>query len=44
MLHVPYRGSAPAVADLLGGQVGIMFADVVAALPHIRAGKLRPSR
>ncbi|TWG88665.1 tripartite-type tricarboxylate transporter receptor subunit TctC [Cupriavidus gilardii J11] len=41
MLHVPYRGSAPAVADLLGGQVGIMFADVVAALPHIRAGKLK---
>ncbi|KAI3591895.1 BUG/TctC family periplasmic protein [Cupriavidus sp. U2] len=41
VLHVPYRGSAPAVADLLGGQVGIMFADVVAALPHIRAGKLK---
>lgn len=41
MQHVPYRGSAPAVADLLGGQVGIMFADVVAALPHIRAGKLK---
>ncbi|MGY8524502.1 Bug family tripartite tricarboxylate transporter substrate binding protein [Paracidovorax citrulli] len=41
MMHVPYRGSAPAVADLLGGQVGIMFADVVAALPHIRAGKLK---
>ncbi len=41
MLHVPYRGSAPAVTDLLGGQLGVMFADVVAALPHIRAGKLR---
>ncbi|MCT9127086.1 tripartite tricarboxylate transporter substrate binding protein [Cupriavidus gilardii] len=41
MMHVPYRGSAPAVADLLGGQVGTMFADVVAALPHIRAGKLK---
>lgn len=41
MLHVPYKGSAPAVSDLLGGQVGIMFADVVAALPHIRAGKLK---
>ncbi len=41
MQHVPYRGSAPAVTDLLGGQLGIMFADVVAALPHIRAGKLR---
>ncbi|MBF0762780.1 tripartite tricarboxylate transporter substrate binding protein, partial [Dysgonomonas mossii] len=41
MQHVPYRGSSPAVTDLLGGQLGIMFADVVAALPHIRAGKLR---
>jgi tripartite-type tricarboxylate transporter receptor subunit TctC len=41
MQHVPYRGSAPAVTDLLGGQLGIMFADVVAALPHIRSGKLR---
>ncbi len=41
MLHVPYRGSAPAVTDLLGGQLGVMFADLVAALPHIRAGKLR---
>lgn len=41
MQHVPYRGSAPAVADLLGGQVPVMFADLVAALPHIKAGKLR---
>ncbi|MEH3085762.1 MAG: tripartite tricarboxylate transporter substrate binding protein [Xylophilus ampelinus] len=41
MQHVPYRGSAPAVTDLLGGQLGVMFADVVAALPHIRSGKLR---
>lgn len=41
LMHVPYRGSAPAVADLLGGQIGIMFADVVAALPHIQAGKLK---
>ena len=41
MQHVPYRGSAPAVADLLGGQIGIMFADVVAALPHIKTGRLR---
>lgn len=41
LMHVPYRGSAPAVADLLGGQIGIMFADVVAALPHIHAGKLK---
>lgn len=41
MQHVSYRGSAPAVTDLLGGQLGIMFADVVAAMPHIKAGKLR---
>lgn len=41
LMHVPYRGSAPAVGDLLGGQIGIMFADVVAALPHIQAGKLK---
>lgn len=41
LMHVPYRGSAPAVADLLGGQVGIMFADVVAALQYIRNGKLK---
>ncbi|CAG2149089.1 Bug family tripartite tricarboxylate transporter substrate binding protein [Cupriavidus plantarum] len=41
MQHVPYKGSAPAVSDLLGGQIGVMFADVVAALPHIRAGKLK---
>jgi len=41
MQHVPYRGSAPAVSDLLGGQLGIMFADVVAAMPHIKSGKLR---
>lgn len=41
MQHVPYKGSAPAVSDLLGGQLGVMFADVVAALPHIRSGKLK---
>lgn len=41
MQHVPYRGSAPAVTDLIGGQIPVMFADVVAALPHIQAGKLR---
>lgn len=39
--HVPYRGSSPAVADLLGGQVPMMFSDLVAMLQHIRAGKLR---
>jgi len=41
MQHVPYRGSAPAVTDLIGGQVPAMFSDLVAVLPHIRAEKLR---
>lgn len=41
MDHVPYRGSAPAIADVVGGQIGIMFADLVAALPHIQSGRLR---
>jgi tripartite-type tricarboxylate transporter receptor subunit TctC len=39
--HVPYRGSAPAVTDLIGGQVPAMFSDLVAVMPHIRAGTLR---
>jgi tripartite-type tricarboxylate transporter receptor subunit TctC len=41
MLHVPYRGGAPAVADLLGGQVQIMFAVMAETIQYIRAGKLR---
>jgi tripartite-type tricarboxylate transporter receptor subunit TctC len=41
MEHVPYRGGAPAIADLLGGRVPVMYADMVAALPHIKSGKLR---
>lgn len=41
MLHVPYKGSSPAVADLLAGQVSIMFAPASTALPHIRSGKLK---
>lgn len=41
MLHVPYRGSAPALADLLGGQVQSMFDNMPSALPHVKAGRLR---
>ncbi|MGZ5093123.1 MAG: Bug family tripartite tricarboxylate transporter substrate binding protein [Burkholderiales bacterium] len=41
MLHVPYKGSAPAMTDLLGGQVAIMFDQIVTSLPHVRSGKLR---
>jgi tripartite-type tricarboxylate transporter receptor subunit TctC len=39
--HVPYKGGAPAINDLLGGQVDFSFQNVNAVLPHIRAGKLR---
>ena len=42
MVHVPYKGSAPAVADLLGGQTAIMFDNMPSAIQHVRAGKLRP--
>ena len=41
MIHIPYKGSAPAVTDLLGGQVMMMFDNIPSALPHIKAGKLR---
>ena len=40
MVHVPYRGAAPAVADLLGGHIQIMLPDLPAVLEHVRAGKL----
>jgi tripartite-type tricarboxylate transporter receptor subunit TctC len=39
--HVPYRGEAPAITDLLGGQVDILFGGLPAAVEHIRAGRLR---
>ena len=39
--HIPYRGTAPAVTDLLGGQVDVMFLPVHVALPHVKTGKLR---
>lgn len=41
MLHVPYRGSGPAVADLIGGQVDYMFDSITSAKPHIESGKLK---
>ncbi len=41
MLHVPYHGDAPAVADLLGGQVQVLFDLIILSVEHIRAGKLR---
>jgi tripartite-type tricarboxylate transporter receptor subunit TctC len=41
MLHVPYRGSTPAVTDLLGGQVQVMFSPASTVLPHMRAGTLK---
>jgi tripartite-type tricarboxylate transporter receptor subunit TctC len=42
ILHVPYRGIAPAFTDLLGGQTQAMFPGLAAALPHIRSGRVRP--
>jgi tripartite-type tricarboxylate transporter receptor subunit TctC len=41
LLHVPYRGSAPALTDLLGGQVQVLFDPISSSIEHIRAGKLR---
>ena len=41
MVHVPYKGTGPAFADLLGGQVDVMFDNLIAGLPHIKAGKLK---
>ena len=41
MVHVPYRGSAPALTDLLGGRVQLMFDAVPSSIEYIRTGKLR---
>jgi len=41
LVHVPYRGSAPAVTDLIGGQIQVMFDAMVSTLPQIQSGKIR---
>jgi tripartite-type tricarboxylate transporter receptor subunit TctC len=41
ILHIPYRGSGPALNDLLGGQVDMMFDNLPSSMPHIKSGKLR---
>ena len=41
MTHVPYKGSAPAISDLLGGHVPIMFDSMIAIMPHIKSGKVK---
>jgi tripartite-type tricarboxylate transporter receptor subunit TctC len=41
LLHVPYKGTAPAMTDLLGGQVELMFDNLITAMPHVNSGKLR---
>jgi len=41
LVHVPYKGSAPAVSDLIGGQIGLVFDPVQSVLPHIRAGRIQ---
>jgi len=41
IVHVPYKGAAPAVQDLVGGQVSMMFDSVLVSMPHVRAGRLR---
>jgi len=42
LLHVPYRGAPPSITDTIAGQVQVTFLSVISALPHIRAGRLKP--
>ena len=42
IVHVPYRGIGPAITDILGGQTQVLFPGLAAALPHIKAGKMKP--
>lgn len=41
MVHIPYKGSGPAVTDLLGGQISLMFNTMIQTIPHVQSGKLR---
>jgi len=41
MVHVPYRGEAPAIADVMGGQVPVLFANIPVGMPHVTSGKLK---
>jgi tripartite-type tricarboxylate transporter receptor subunit TctC len=41
MVHVPYRGSGPALTDLIGGQVQVMFDNITSSIGHVRANKVR---
>jgi tripartite-type tricarboxylate transporter receptor subunit TctC len=41
MMHVPYKGSSPALTDLIGGQLQVMFDPVSSSMPHVKSGKLR---
>ena len=41
VLHVPYKGTAPALADLLGGQVDMLFDNLITLMPHVKSGKLK---
>jgi tripartite-type tricarboxylate transporter receptor subunit TctC len=42
LLHVPYKGAAPVLTDLLGGQIGMAFLNIAGAIPYIKSGQLRP--
>ncbi len=42
LLHIPYRGSAGALNDLMGGQIDLMFGDILVVMPQVQAGKLQP--
>ena len=41
IVHVPYKGSAPALTDVLAGNISMMFVDILSALPHVKAGRLK---